>query len=337
MNPYERYYLRQKLLTAALGVGAAALVVGGVLLWHPWDREKPQDTPEPPPVVEDEPVVEDKPDVTITVGGKKVDCRYYEGDGWRIPVPMDWTIEENGNTVTFIPPGSSADGSCLSVTVGDSPLYTGEFISAGTADFGGETGFERLFYSGDTRGFDVLCRMKAEEVELYEKTMNAMARTMEIGGESPFASLYPMASEPEWQVVDGEVVLFLDKDGVDIASVAAAATEKRMNGWSSEYKAHFTGKYRIGEPAWVDSYTCVVDEFVEVFAMPVEYQVNSGEASDVTLSEGQLIRNGWLSDENAVLYVAVFNDGSAVTRTVTAWSAAGYDGAEFASEVIAGQ
>ncbi len=336
MNPYERYYLRQKILTGALGVGAAALVVGGVLLWHPWDREKPEDTP-PPPVVEDTvPVEEEKPDLTITVGGKKVDCRLYQGDGWTIPVPMDWTIEENGDTVSFIPPDGSSDGSCLSVTVGET-VYTGSFISVGEADFDGETGMERLFYTGADRGFDVLCRMTDGEIEDLEKTMNAMARTMKVGEEPPFASLYPMASEPEWQVVDGEVVLFLDKDGVDIDSTARAATEKRMNGWDNEKKSHFTGKYRMGEPVWVDSYTCVVDDYVDVFALPVEYQVNSGEAASVTLGEGQEIRGGWLSDENELLYVAIFHDGSAITKTVTVWNGRDYDGAAFAADVIAGQ
>ena len=46
-----------------------------------------------------------------------------------------------------------------------------------------------------------------EDVEAYEKTMTAMARTMTVGDDRPFASLYPMASQPEWQVVDGELVL----------------------------------------------------------------------------------------------------------------------------------
>lgn len=336
MNPYERYYLRQKILTGVLGVGATALVVGGVLLWHPWDREKPQEAPEPPPVEDTTPVEEEKPDLTITIGGKKVDCRLYEGDGWTIPVPLDWTVEEGDDVVTFLPPGGSAEGSCLSVTVSDEAVYSGEFISASAVDFDGE-GMERLFYSGGARGFDVLCRLIGEDTELLEKTMTAMSRTMTVGDERPFASLYPMASEPEWQVVDGEVVLFLDKDGVDIASIASSATEKRMNSWDSEKKSHFTGKYRMSDPVWVDSYTCVVEDYVDVFAMTVEYQVNSGEASEVTLGEGQQIRGGWLSDENAVLYVAVFHDGSAVTNTVAVWNAPGYGGAEFASRVIAAE
>lgn len=337
MNPYERYYLRQKILTGAIGVGAAALVVGGVLLWHPWDREKPQEAPEPPPVVDTTPVEEDKPDLTITVGGKKVDCRLYEGDGWTIPVPLDWKIEEGNGVVTFLPPDGSADGACLSVTISDEPVYIGEFISASAGNFDGAEGMERLFYTGGERGFDVRCRMTGEDMGMLEKTMNAMARTMTVGGEKPFAALYPMASEPEWQLVDGEVVLFLDKDGVDVASIAASATERRMNGWSSENKSHFTGKYRVSDPVWVDSYTCVVEDYVDVFAMSVEYQVKSGEASMVTLAEGQQIRNGWLSDENAMLYVAIFHDGSAVTNTATVWNASGFNGAEFADRVIAAQ
>ena len=336
MNPYERYYLRQRILTGAIAVGSVALVAGGLLLWQPWNKEPVQEET-PPPVVETLPAVEEeKPDLTITVGGKKVDCRLYHGDGWTMPVPMDWTIEEGEGEVSFIPPDGAADGTCLTVTTSQKPVYDGEFISAGAKDFDGETGFERLFYTGDARGYDVSCKMKTEEdVETYEKTMTAMARTMTVGDERPFASLYPMASRPEWQVVDGETVLFLDKDGVDIESTAEAAVKSYMNGWSSEKKALFTGQYRLSSARWVNSYTCVGDDYVDVFTVSAEYQVVSGGASSVPLDEGQQILGGWLSDANRVLYVAVFHDGSSVTNTVTVWSKPGYNGAEFVSNVIA--
>lgn len=335
MNPYEKYYLRQRILTGAIALGAVALIGGGVMLWQPWNREKPEDTP-PPPVEEQQqtPVEEVKPDLTITVAGQKVDCMLYRGDGWTIPYPMDWTVEEEGDSVSFIPPEGSADGSCLTVTKSDKPAYKGSFISANEHDFDGESGFERLFYYGDARGFDVSCKMTDEDLEEWEKTMTAMARTMTVGDERPFASLYPMASEPEWQLVDGEVVLFLDKDGVDIENIAEAAVRGRMNGWSNERKQNFTGQYRLGDPQWVSSYTCVVDEYVDVFTLPVEYQVVSGKANDVELAEGQMIRNGWLSDEKNLLYVVIFHDGSSVTKNATVWSAPGYRGAEFVSNVI---
>ena len=337
MNPYEKYYLRQRIMTGAIAVGAVALVAGGLMLWQPWNRE-PQQQEAPPPVVEETPVVEEeKPDLTITVGGKKVDCRLYRGDGWTMPVPMDWTIEESEGEVSFIPPDSTADGTCLTVAVSQDPVYDGEFISVGVHDFNGENGFERLFYSGDARGYNVFCKMKTEEdIEKYEKTMTAMARTMTVGDERPFASLYPMASQPEWQVVDGETVLFLDKDGVDIESVAESAVKSYMNGWSNEKKALFTGQYRMDPAQWVQSYTCVGDDYVDVFTVSAEYQVVSGGASSVELGEGQQIRGGWLSDANRVLYVVVIHDGSSVKNTVTLWGKPGYSGAEFARNVIAG-
>lgn len=336
MNPYEKYYLRQKLTTAAIAVGAVALIGGGVMLWQPWNREKPEETP-PPAVEQPEqqaPVEEQKPDLTITVAGQKVDCMLYRGDGWTIPYPMDWTVEEDGDNVHFIPPEGSKDSSSLTVTKSDKPVYKGSFISANQVEVGGKDGFERLFYHGDARGFDVSCKMTDEELETWEKTMTAMARTMTVGDERPFASLYPMASEPEWQLMDGEVVLFLDKDGVDVESIAEAAVRARMNGWSNEKKQNFTGQYRLGDPQWASSYTCVVDEYVDVFTLPVEYQVVSGKANDVKLEEGQMIRNGWLSDEKTVLYVVVYHDGSSVTRNTTVWSAPGYRGAEFVANVI---
>ena len=336
MNPYEKYYLRQKVLAGAIAVGAAALIGGGLMLWQPWNRQAQDETP--PSTVEQpevqQPVDEVKPDLTITVAGQKVDCMLYRGDGWTIPYPMDWTVEEEGDNVYFIPPEGTRDGSCLTVTKSDKPAYKGSFISANQSEVGGKDGFERLFYYGDARGFDVSCRMTDEELETREKTMTAMARTMTVGDERPFASLYPMASEPEWQVVDGEVVLFLDKDGVDIESIAETAVRSRMMDWSNEKKQNFTGQYRLGDPQWVSSYTCVVDEYVDVFVLMPEYQVVSGKAGDVDLDEGQMIRNGWLSDANSVLYIVIYHDGSSVTRNVTAWSTPGYRGAEFAANVI---
>lgn len=335
MNPYEKYYLRQKLITGAVAVGAVALVGGALLLWQPWNRPTGDDTP--PPVTQDpvDTVEKEEPDLSITVGGKKVDCRLYQGDGWTIPVPMDWTIEEGDGMVHFFPKDSSKDGTCLTVTVTDEAAYSGSFIAIGETDLaGGASGLERMFYHGGSRGYEVSCRLRDEDLETYEKTMTAMARTMTVGTERPFASLYPMASEPEWQIVDDEVVLFLDKDGVDIESVAADAVEAKMSGWDNEIKQYFTGKYRLGTPEWSSSYTCVADDYIDVFRVEVQYQVAAGGADNLVLDEGQEIRGGWLSDENAVLYIAVFHDGSVVTKRISAWGDRNYFGAEFAEEVL---
>ena len=335
MNPYEKYYLRQKLITGAIAVGAVALVAGAVLLWQPWNRTSNDDTP--PPVTEDpvDVIKPEEPDLSITVGGKKVDCRLYEGDGWTIPVPMDWTVEETDGAVHFYPKGSSAEGTCLTVTVTDQAAYSGSFIAIGSEKFANNAaGLERMFYHGGDRGYEVLCRLEEKDLEEFEKTMTAMARTMTVGTERPFASLYPMASEPEWQVVDNEVVLFLDKDGVDIEGVAAKAIEAKMNSWSNEKKANFTGKYRLGTPEWDSSYTCVSDDYVDVFCVEVQYQVAAGGADNIVLDEGQRISGGWLIDENTVLYIAVYHDGSVVTNRVSAWGKRDYFGAEFAGEVL---
>lgn len=335
MNPYEKYYLRQKLITGALAVGAVALVGGAVLLWQPWNRAPQDDTP--PPVVQDpvDTVEKEEPDLSITVGGKKVDCRLYQGDGWTIPVPMDWTIEEGDGMVHFFPKNSTKDGTCLTVTVADNAVYSGAFIAIGEAEFADDgAGLERMFYHGGSRSYEVSCRLRDEDLEDYEKTMTAMARTMTVGTERPFASLYPMASEPEWQIVDDEVVLFLDKDGVDIESVAAKAIEAKMNDWDNGIKKYFTGKYRLGTPEWSSSYTCVSDDYIDVFRVEVQYQVAAGGADNIVLDEGQEIRGGWLIDKNAVLYIAVFHDGSVVTKRVSAWGDRDYFGAEFAEEVL---
>ena len=95
-----------------------------------------------------------------------------------------------------------------------------------------------------------------------------------------------------------------------------------------------TGKYRLGTPEWDSSYTCVSDDYVDVFRVEVQYQVAAGGADNLVLDEGQEIRGGWLSDENAVLYIAVFHDGSVVTKRISAWGDRNYFGAEFAEEVL---
>lgn len=336
MNPYEKYYLRKKIVTGAVAVGAVALIGGALLLWQPWkligndqDEQSPQQDQNE--VVDQ--TTENEPDLSITVGGKKVDCRLYKGDGWTIPVPMDWTIEEKGEAVHFYPEGSSSEGTCLTVTVTNEAAYAGSFIAVGPASFGGDTtGMERMFYFGGDRGYEVSARMTDEEREEYEKMMTAMARTMSVSSERPFASLYPMASEPEWQVVDGEVVLFLDKDGIDIEGTAETAVESKMNAWSSDVKRNFTGKYRLGTPEWYGSYTCVTNDYIDVFRVTVQYQIAQG--AEIEPGEGQRIDSGWLIDEGTVLYIAVYHDGSVETNRVSAWGGADYFGAEFAAEVL---
>lgn len=338
MNPYEKYYMRKKVTAGAIAIGAVAVIGGATLLLQPW-KWIPQKDDDPPPVTDQQPENQQpevqEPDLTITVAGKKVECRLYQGDGWTIPVPMDWTIEEADGKVHFYPEGSSADGNCLTVTVTDKAAYDGSFIAIGAKTFADEsTGRERMFYFGGARGYEVSGKIRDEDMEAYEKTMTAMARTMTVGSERPFASLYPMASEPEWQVVDGEVVLFLDKDGIDIEGTAEKIVQAKMNGWSNDVKANFTGKYRLGTPEWCSSYTCVSEDYIDVFRVTVQYQVAAGKADSIDLAEGQMIRNGWLIDESVVLYVAVYHDGSVVSNRVSAWGEEDYFGAEFAAEVL---
>lgn len=341
MNPYEKYYLRKKIVAAAIAVGAAATVAGGVLIWQPWNRTSNPDDTQIQPGMQDQsqeqtpPVEEKEPDLEITVGGKKVACLLYRGDGFTIPYPMDWTVEEADGMVHFIPPNSSRDGSHVTVAVTDTAAYEGAFIAVGAKEFGGETGgMERYFYYGSGRGYSVSGKMTEAERETYEKTMTAMARTMTVGSERPFASLYPMASEPEWQVVDDEVILFLDKDGVDIESVADNAIKKRMSGWSDEVKVNFTGNYRLGTPRWDSSYTCVSEDYVDVFCVQVSYKIAAGKEDAIELADGQRIENGWLIDENALLYIAVFHDGSIVTSRATGWGNDDYFGEVFVAEVL---
>ena len=109
MNPYEKYYMRKKVSTGLIAVGAVAVIGGATLLLKPWNWIPKND--DPPPVTDqqqqpsNEQVTEQESDLTITVAGKKVECKLYQGDGWTIPVPMDWEIEEADGKVHFYPEG----------------------------------------------------------------------------------------------------------------------------------------------------------------------------------------------------------------------------------------
>lgn len=349
MNPYEKYYLRQKLVTAAIAVGATAVIGGGALLLlsaggdsEDADDKTPQvgqemennqnmNSEKDPAASEDT----ERREITLPAGSRKVDCWIYEGDGWTIPYPKDWTVVEKQDEVHFVPPDSTEDGTCVTVSLSSRAEYSGSFIAIGAKQFAdGTAGLERMFYHGGEGGYAVSGKMKDEDWESFEKIMNAMSRTMTVGDQSPFASLYPMASQPEWQVVDGELVLFLDKDGADMDSVVDEAVKARLNGMSSEERACLTGEYRLGSSAWDSEYTCIGEDYIDVFCLTVEFKIASGKANEIELKDGQSIRNGWLVDESTLLYVAVFHDGSTVSRRVSSWGDAEFFGAEFASRVL---
>ena len=356
MNPYEKYYLRRKIVSAAIAVGAVTVIGTGLLLWQPWNRVNTNDDDDggKTPGLElqeipggnnqnggndkDSPSEEKTPDTTITIGGKKVDCMIYQGDGWTIPYPMNWSVEEGEDgSVSFVPPGSSVEETCVTVSVTDRAEYNGSFIGVGNKEFVGEIpGVERLFYYGADRGYSVSGKMMDSDFESYERTVTAMARMMNIDGTRPFSALSPVASEPDWQVMDNEVILFLDKDGAGIESAAKKAVNARISNWNDQDRANFTGKYRLGTPEWSSSYTCVGegDYYVEVFCMTVDFQVASGRADQIELGQNQKIRSGWLIDDDLRLYIVVYHDGSAVTERVSCWGDADYFGAEFVAKVL---
>ena len=103
---------------------AKAGIIGGVVLlaaagigvgvWQPWNQ--PEDLPDEPDDQRQEELQEPekKPDkgLSLQVSGEKVPCVLYEGDGWSIYVPEEWTTEKLGKNGGLF---ASPDGAQLSV------------------------------------------------------------------------------------------------------------------------------------------------------------------------------------------------------------------------------
>ena len=73
---------------------------------------------------------------------------------------------------------------------------------------------------------------------------------------------------------NGDVVLWLDKDGYPVEADAEEFVEAEMLAWPSETKALFTGQYRLEDLRWSGSYTCVEGrEYIDVFQFGVPIRV----------------------------------------------------------------
>lgn len=294
--------------------GVALLAAAGVGLgiWQPWNQ--PEETPNEPDVVQQEPAVTQKqPEkgLSLQVNGKKVACALYEGDGWTIYVPEGWTAEGlSGNGALF----SSGDGAQLSVQFEPDGGYTGKFVNLSAGEGG-----DRLlqFYDGSgERGPSVIGNAGAGAWEQYGKLLVALARTLTVGDEKPFAESYVIPEEPDWQKADGLTVLFLDKDGYVVDQEMQSTIETYMRSWPAEDREIYTGQYRINSMEWAGSYTGLTKGgFVDVFRADVQYQVAEGGEERLRAQDGGVqVVNGWASDMSGV-FLAVFHDGGSVAKT----------------------
>ncbi|MDE7219996.1 MAG: hypothetical protein K2O45_10310 [Oscillospiraceae bacterium] len=242
--------------------GIALLAAAGIGLgiWQPWNQ--PEDVPDEPDNQQQEvQEPEKKPEkgLSLRVDGKEVPCVLYEGTGWSIYVPEEWETEklgENGGLFT------SADGAQLSVRFEPGSDYAGKYVNLSAS----ENGRMLQFYSGIGEGSPVVEGSASKaNWEKYDRLFVAMARTLTVGDETPFAESYVIPAEPDWQKADGATVLFLDKDGYMVDDQAQAAIESYMESWPAEAREIYTGQYRINSLEWASSYTGVTtDGFIDV-------------------------------------------------------------------------
>lgn len=317
-----------------LSGGAKAGIVGGVALlaaagvglgvWQPWNQaDNVPDEPEPVQQQEPaEPQKQPEKGLSMQVDGKKVPCVLYEGAGWSIYVPEEWSAEKIGENGGLF---SSGDGAQLSVQFAPGSDYMGKFVNLSA------NGNDRMlqFYSGTGEGSPIVEGSASKaKWEDYDRLFVAMARSLTVGNEKPFAESYVIPSEPDWQEAEGMTVLFLDKDGYIIDEEMQATVENFMQSWPVEDREVYTGQYRINSMDWASSYTGLTKNgFVDVFQADVQYRVRDGAAP-----EGVTVVDGWANVGGSV-YLAVAHDGGTVSKTtgVTAMPESGWAG--FAGQI----
>ena len=166
---------------------AKAGIIGGVVLlaaagigvgvWQPWNQ--PEDLPDEPDDQRQEELQEPekKPDkgLSLQVSGEKVPCVLYEGDGWSIYVPEEWTTEKLGKNGGLF---ASPDGAQLSVRFEPESVYTGSFVNLSAAG----DGKLLQFYSGSGQGSPVVEGSASQaKWDQYDRLFVAMARTLTAG------------------------------------------------------------------------------------------------------------------------------------------------------------
>lgn len=299
------------------GVALAALAVGlGVT--QPWKPQAPagQDTqvqqpqdhqPEGPS--KDEP----EPEAVVTVGKDDIPCTVYEGEGWSILVPEDWTMD--GGTMYPAGEAPDSDGVYVSVSMKDGAAYKDAYVSIASRD----NALERVFHTASAnRRWEVACRAPRDRWDDAQQLMKALARTFTVDGKKPFETLNPVASEPDWQTAEGSTVLWMDKDGYIVSQDAEDFAQRQMSGWTDEEKAVYTGQYKVEDLSWAANYTCLPgDEYADVFRCRIRYEVAVGRQADAAelLGDAGTVEDGW-ADTGSV-DIVLFHDGGAVGEVKT--------------------
>ncbi|MDE7261294.1 MAG: hypothetical protein K2N78_04420 [Oscillospiraceae bacterium] len=289
------------------GVAAVAAIGVGVAVWQPWNQTA--EPPQEPAADQQEPVTPPAPaakGLSVRANGEEVPCTLYEGEGWSVYVPEGWEARPAGSGAVF----TSSDGAEMTVDFQDANGGK-DFIALSAPE---EIVRQLQFVNGNTllAGSASKSRWTAQ----YEKLFAALAKTLTVGTDTPFAESYIIPQEPDWQEADGMTVLFQDKDGVVLDDMVEKAVEDYMLSWSQEDREIYTGQYRINGIDWTASYTGLSSSYIDVFRARVQYRVAADKLEEAAAREGVTVVDGWASLTERVHLV--FGDDVTKPQTVIA-------------------
>lgn len=298
------------------GLGALAVLAIVLAIWQPWKKEEPKEPEGPGQVVDQDETKPEEKGLVLKVGNEEIPAVRYTGDGWSILVPETWKRETVEESAIFTQ-DSQRGGPQVLVSPGSG--YFGTFMSLAPEEGENGPGLVRRFYTGSMTGsWEVSCRAPAEDWDQTEKLLTAVARSFTLGQTEPFAKLYPLVVEPDWQNDEGHTALFLDKNGYLVEEGADDAVRDHMLAWSDEMKKAFSGQYRLEDLTWVGSYTGIGEGYIDIFAAPVWYEAAEGADLTGVAAKDWIQQDGWAKDGEQ-LTVAVCHDGSEVAEKLTLW------------------
>ena len=298
------------------GLGALAVLAIVLAVWQPWKQNETEESQGPGQLVDKDKTETEEKGLFLTVGNEEIPAVRYKVEGWSILIPETWKqemVEESGVFTQDDQRGGPQ------VLVSSASGYLGAFMSLAPEEGENGPGLARRFYSGSVEGgWQVSCRAPAEDWDQTEKLLTAVARSFTLGEETPFAQLYPLAMEPDWQNDEGHTALFLDKSGYLVEEGLGNAVRDRMLAWSDETKKAFTGQYRLEDLTWAGSYTGIGQGYIDIFAAPVWYERAEGEELPLIIGSDWVQKSGWVQDPER-LAVAICHDGSEVVEKLILW------------------
>lgn len=311
--------------------GAALIAAAGVGLGvtQPWNQQNQLPVNDPPPVQQAAPqetVKQDKRPLSVRAGNDVVDCGLYEGDGWSIYVPEGWSaMDASENNAGF----TSGHGARFVVSFPTDRNDAPGFVCL--SDEGEEYALQ--FYQGGGEALSHIIGYGPEDSWDYcGKLFTALARTLNMGDQSPFGEVYIIPQPADWQKAEGLTVLFLDKDGYIVDDKMQEAVENYMRSWTDEERIYYTGQYRINDIQWAACYTGITDGYIDVFRADVQYRVAEGGEAPLTEQDGGVsVADGWASRNLESVFLAVFHDGGSVEKTQSVVTADVQDWVTFAA------